>query len=76
MFKFAENRPYLINYITEGEILEKFAPKKESSIEKFINFRTPKKRMFKLCSKKKQPQKMLHPKKVVKVEKGEANGNE
>jgi hypothetical protein len=60
------------------ERLEKFVPKKESSIRKFIIFKTPKKRMFKLCSKKKkkQPQQMLKPKKVVKVEKGEANGNE
>jgi len=58
------------------ERLEKSVPKKESSIRKFIIFKTPKKRMFKLCCKKKQPQKLLHPKKVVKVEKGEANGNE
>jgi hypothetical protein len=58
------------------ERLEKFVPKKESSIRKFIIFKTPKKTMFKLCSKKNNLKKRFHPKKVVKVEKGEAKGDE
>jgi hypothetical protein len=45
------------------EILEKIVPKKESSIRKFIIFKTPKKRMVKLCSKKKQLQKNVASKK-------------